>query len=323
MTTDLAANFGRYQGIRMSSCRDMAFPGFMAWNAINDFVDMNNRTSNLLDGEFILFLEQMQRLFPTAEGITDEWDVRNNLRYNSINRHLLGDQFWRGSPGGMCHMSWDNVFFISNEFLLPIGAITPFTVPLYFEGFTPLVDRQGRMRSNMNVTYPWKMVSIPTGSNDLLAWEFVTQHLIPASLCYRTNREMFWAIPGVVHVRTNLGGSSFDSPIMRDLTESHFTDIFERSIEMLWIGIEGNVSTMLRGLPLAGTRDASYAEREQTISDAIRRIEDINNAPISPVPLIPFDLFEPTIHLMLRRMILPEDAAQRIHDAVSEWLTAS
>jgi len=315
-----------YEITSMVNCRDLSFPGFMAWNAISDFVDIGSRTSNLLDAEFVSFLEQIRIVFPTTEDITSEKYAMNNLRYNSIGMGFhLG--FYDGSPGNM-NIFYDNMFLVSNEFLRPIGAIVPFTVDTEFEGFIPLVDRQGRRKSNMGVTYPWKMVSIPQGNNDLLAWEFVTRHLIPASLCYTTNQGGFWPYR-MVYVHTNLGEKSFDSPIIKDLMESHFTDIFERTKTRYWrvmepvIGADGFIgarSFAVRGMPFAGIYDATPAEQELTIADAIRRIDEINNSLISPVPLIPFELFEPAIHQLLRRIITPEDAARHIHEAVNQWL---
>jgi len=319
-----------WQGMRMARCRNLSVPGFMAWNAINDFVDIGSRTSNLLDAEFISFLHRMRSIFPMDEGMAGERDIINNLRRNTVGLDP-NIAFWDGSPRSMESFG-NHVFVVSNEFLAPIGAIVPFTAPAQFEGFIPLVDRQGRRKSNMGVTYPWKMVSIPRGDNDLLAWEFVTQHLIPASLCYRTNRARFWAIPNYVHTYTNLGARTFDSPIIRDLTEPHFVNVFERTMTRRWLTVdvipenEGFVlrnSRAVDGLPLAGIHDATPAEQELTIADAIRRIDEINNSLISPVPLIPFELFEHIIHQMLRHVITPEGAAQGIHEAVSQWLDAA
>lgn len=326
--------WGPWPGINsMARCRDMSVPGFMAWNAINDFVDIGSGTSNLLDGEFLSFLEQMLRVFPMPEGMIDEWDARNNLRNNTIGRGVTS--FWNGSPTNMRDWYMNYVFQVKNEFLFPIGGIVPYTEPTEFVGFVPLVDRQGRRKSSMGVTFPWKILSIPQGDNDLLAWDFVTQHLVPASLCERTNRRsaLIRVIPGIAPVRvnvyTNLGVRTFDSPIIQDLSEAHFTDVFERTLTRTWRAIVSEertpgflrvTSMTVEGLPLEGILDATYAEREQNIANAIERIKAINNTPMSPVPLVPFHLFEPSIHQMLRRIISTDVAQEQIHEAVSQWL---
>ncbi|MCL2285745.1 MAG: hypothetical protein FWC32_05200, partial [Firmicutes bacterium] len=242
------------------------------------------------------------------------------------------------------------MFMVHNEFLNPAAALTQFRPsslcpvdmvlnPVYthscqaFRRFIPLVDEAGRLRTNIGTTFPWKTVAIADGDNADLAWVFVSQYLIPASICEENND--FWGRFNVL----NLGVHTFDSPIERSVAAVHFPNLFTVPTQIhageptqvpgQWIpsphvripwAYDVETSEWFINFPHNQSLEASPAEIERAIGRVAAQIEEMNEWQMAPVPLIPFEIFEPALQNMLRRFASPEATAQVIHDNVVEWM---
>jgi len=127
-----------------------------------------------------------------------------------------------------------------------------------------------------------------------------------------------------------MGPQTFDIPIIRAHTQQHLTAAIELVASTSWdeyfvyLDDEGNIGystrTIWGGVPLEGIQNSDDHTRTATINEAISHIEALTNMTISPLPIVPFELFEPAVLNMLRGMITPEDAARSIHLNVAMWL---
>jgi len=332
--------------LRLSNCRDLTFPEFMVWNAIMDYVDLNNKTSSLTDPGFVAFLEKLLAFFPWEEE-PDGIQVYRRFRYNIMPRRsfFIQHQF---APFGIYLPMWlqvcyyweslEYMFMVHNEFVNPLTPLAPFRTFSYcwssygnrgeiirlnpcadeaFQHFIPLVDEAGRLRTNINTTYPWKTVGIVNGSNTDLAWDFVSRYLIPASTCANNNND-------VQNFFRNIGLETVDSPINRSVAANHLSNVFARFREQEqnpWAyDPERNDWFVAYWQGHIGAREASPAEIERAIGRVASQIEEMNEMPMAPVSLIPFELFEPALQNMLRRFASPEATAQIIHDNVIQWM---
>jgi len=332
--------------LHLSNCRDHTFPEFLVWNAIMDYVDLNNRTSNLTDPGFVAFLEKLLAFFPWEEE-PDGIQAYRRFRYNFVPRrsftlalsHMLFTTYlytWIQT----CYYweSLEYMFMVHNEFLNPLTHLAPYRtysfcrssarnhqeiVRLYpcgdeaFQRFIPLVDETGRLRTNINTTYPWKTVGIVSGSNTDLAWDFVSRYLIPASICADNNDD-------VINFFRNIGLHTIDSPINRSVAADHLSNVFAMLLEREWDGWTYNpeqndwVAGGWEGIGVF--REPSPEEIERAIGRVASQIEEMNEMSMAPVALIPFELFEPALQNMLRRFASPEATAQTIHDNVVKWM---
>ena len=348
--------------LSFSNCRDLTFPEFLVWNAIMDYVCLNTKTSNLTDPGFVAFLEKILAFFPLDEDGFADMSSYGRLRHNSVPRRswicyiprwpqtlhlpewIQHDYFWE---------SLEYMFMVHNEFLNPAAALTQFRPsslcpvdmelnPVYthscqaFRRFIPLVDEAGRLRTNIGTTFPWKTVAIANGSNRDLAWTFVSQYLIPASLCAENN--YFRATNRLI----NLGIHTFDSPIERSVAAAHFPNLFtvpmqKHAAELTAAQSEWLTSPPVRihwaydvetsewfiNFPHNESLEASPVEIERAIGRVVAQIEEMNEWQMAPVPLIPFELFELPLQSMLRRLISAETTAQIIHDNLVAWFATN
>jgi len=330
----------RTNDTQFATCRDMLYPGFLTWNMLPNFIDINDRTANLTHPSFVRFLELLGTQFDT--GITSDMTTSGNFRHNTRgaveNRYHSDSESWTIEIGArtpfgfiangldMNNSSTRYGFAIHNEFLTPFNTITqiyPCYLPNGFVGFIPLVDERGSVITNMASQFPWKTIAVANNHNAQLAWEFISQYLIPATICpTATRREA--TIPSAGVVRPNIGTHSLDMPVTRSLTEEHVRQMFYFSQYILWIrvtGADGNRSVSpSTGIPIVGFFEAGAECREQTIAAAIAHIEDLNDLPLAPIPLVPPSVFEHIVFNMLRGMVSPQEAAQQIDRAVNEWL---
>jgi len=325
---------------QFATCRDMLYPGFLTWNMMTNFIDMNTRTTDLTNPTFVRFLELMRGHFDIE--IDNDMMMRNNFRHNTRGlvweRYHSNGEAWTlqlgtripfgfvASPTDMLNWSRHYGFAIHNEFLLPMNVIAPFydsdSAP-GFVGFIPLVDERGAVKTNMASQFPWKTLAVANNDNAQLAWEFISQYLIPATVCPDiTGRES--QITPMLFARPNIGNHSLDTPITRSLTEEHIRHIFEMSNYLQWVHFvmdeEGGYTEPRTGLPIIGVYGADPVTQNQTIENALNHMAEMNERPLAPIPLVPMDVFEHIVFNMLRGMVSPQEAAQQIDNAVREWL---
>jgi len=235
-----------FQQLRFASCRDMTIPGFMASNAISGFINFDSGVSNLDSAEFVRFLTNMQELFPNFSVMPDI-EISQNFRYNSVRTGDFDplrfyDARYLSTPLTQSVKSFMYVFSVQNEFRSPVSALIPFDASadddenmlrVNFNNYIPLADEQGRLITNMGLTYPWNIISIVEGQNATLAWDFVSQYLIPASL----NRDITNApvpITSLWWARPSLGYYTFDVPIIRSFTREHLADTIDTVSRTNW-----------------------------------------------------------------------------------------
>jgi len=214
-------------------------------------------------------------------------------------------------------------FVVHNQFLNPVSALAPIRTDMgghftYFHRYIPLVDEMGRLRTNIGTTFPWNTISIANNSNAHVAWEFVSRYLVPASICPEINATPV-TLP-TMSGRLNSGLQTVNSPIERTAAAAHLPYIFTLTKEHRSVFC-GYRQVSIPGVPLEGIQEAEPHVLEQTISRVVAQIEEMNEMPMAPVSLIPFELFEPALRNMLRRFASPEATAQIIHDNVIEWLS--
>jgi len=348
--------------LRLANCRDMTFPGFMAWNGTNSFVNFDNMTADLTHPDFVGFLDGILQLYPIPDMVVPELSMAQHFRFNTQRALWETDSFrffvseryldqvsamsfvnnevrfrdlgYAATPSTMFLGAFDYLFAIHNDFLSPINAILPF-YHQDFDGFIPLADERGRLITNMATTFPWKTLSIVDNDNSALAWDFVSQYLLPTSLCIDTT---YGAVPitPTLFANPNVGANSFDMPILRHLMPTHFTTMIELSQNIQWpawliaiaaIDEDGNhiydedLLAMGNGLPIIGLYGADHITQAETIQQGIARMEALHNMPLSPMPLVPFYLIEPTVLNMLRRGISPEEAAASLNEIVNAWIS--
>ena len=190
----------------------------------------------------------MQELFPLF-GINSDVESMPHIRYNSVRTgtqdalRLLNSRYL-STPTSQGVKSTMYAFSVLNEFRNPVSALIPFSdsnndenlLNVNFNRYIPLVDEQGRLITNMGVTYPWNILSIVDGQNAFLAWDFVSRYVIEASICHDTTNEPV-PITSIWWGRPSLGYQTFDTPILRRYAREHAADIIELVSESSWYEI--------------------------------------------------------------------------------------
>ena len=249
------------------------------------FVDIDARTSNLTDPEFIEFLNLIPQVFDGRDHIATPMSMNPAGHDDFIRRQAQSFVFEMESSW----LNQSNAFFVRD---------TP-----HFVHYAPLVDNNGRLM--FNTTFPpahgtWANFAITAGGNVDLAWEFI-QHLLQAYQAptgrarthHITGGEMQWA------------SMSLASPIRRSGSEASLRRAFANAAD-------------LPGMGFAGMDDPN--ERNRQINDAVNFIAELNESPMALLrPHIPFIFGDTFLHFELG-IITAQAAAQQMHNAVSLWL---
>ena len=345
-----------------ATCRDKTFPGFMAWHKANSFVDLDTRTADLLNPRFVTFLENLRRMYQFPEFISPEIEVAQNFRFNTrqgvvhtplgpshrVERYLdsaIFANYWGfwddnssyiSTPSTMAHGATQYMFAIHNEFLSPINALLPFDEQA-FVGFIPLADYRGRLITNMATTFPWKTLSIVDNENTFLAWHFVIDYLLPASVCAETTRGTI-PITSLLWSRPNIGVNSLDTSIKRSLVADnveYLVNEFAHSLRFRqyvfsayeFDVVNRNVVASLvvedwsaGRIPWADVDEADPASIQNAARLAVERLDIMHNQALAPMPFVPFYLIEPVVLNMLRGVISAEEAAEGLNELIGAWL---
>jgi hypothetical protein len=207
-------------------------------------------------------------------------------------------------------MAEQYIFRYESSEYKPANAYLPRNHP-YFIHHTPFADEQGRLIISQNI--PTEMLGafcITTAGNTELSWEFL-RHLIYAISFPNEEAQDYRKLDPFIF---SLNKINFGTPIVREYHESHMRNMFERSFNLV-CPINGY---WFRNM-FVGMDDANI--RSEAVERAISQRATLNEMEMSLFnSFVPAQLFVDSLDYLLRGIITPEAAAQRIQNTVSLWL---
>ena len=258
-------------------------------STMGGFIDFNARISNLTDPRFIEFLE-------LARGVYADWDIPGLSFGHPIE-----------TPSSLQQRAREHMFRVQSNFLNPMYAFFTAAAPTFVSQI-PLADSYGRLLLNdpgRHFGEPvWSAICITAVADGALAWEF-TQHLI-YTYANATGRLAMMDDGSPA----GWGYNSFATPILRSLFPGAKVHNFERVL-----------NGWFRGQPGAFLGFDTPESRARQFENAINRIAAYNEQPMGMLaPQIPWGLYIYAFDYFVRGIISAEEAAQRMHNAVSLWL---
>ena len=266
-------------------------PTVILYSYIDNFIDYDNRTSDLTNESFIEFLIELRSAFVAYERrFRDIMPFRDYTFLQYTAEHYA--------------------FSIDTSRLNPVLAFVD--TPHFVHG-RPMSDGHGQLlldwwRSPHGYYWPispstWTAVCISASGDSVLAWEF-TQYLL---------REFSQSASPPVR---GWGQYSMVSPISRQLLWPHMTTAFATlDIYSTRLG-----AAMHRHAQATGAAK-SYQEWDSLIEHTITQFEMLNEMPmVRPDSHIPRRLFEYNFGLFMDGIIRAEEFAQRLQNSVSLWL---
>jgi|GEM_PF-751727 len=300
-TISVSRLFELYQEIKAAYGDEVAhltlvepFPNdFLRTALFNGFIDFENRTSQLMDERFVTLLDNWASREDAWPEDIITWSV------GLFGLDIMGHEFSR-----------QNMFMIDSTGLNPGNAFfnllhTHFThhIPLTDENGHLLVNQRGQQHGFWANT--WAVVCVPSATRDsALAWEFILQliHSCSQPPFGRGNPDHSW-----------YGEWTLTTPILRSLFESHIGRALERYAEPF------DYFTGPRTLWRTATQDPD--EIALQINNAINRIAGYNEMPIGMMDnMFPPGLIDTPMRLLADGVISAQDAAQRMHNAITLWL---
>jgi len=183
-------------------------PSTITLASVNNFVDLNARTSNLTDPRFVEILE----LIGAVHANTAYWGDSTHMPY-------MGHR-------NMRDIAFTYVFGLHDWHL--DSALFNYDPPL-FKHHIPLVDDNGRLMLHYHPIFGghamWSCISIATTGNKELAWEF-TQHMIYAY----TNPSELSALDTRLPTRAPWASDNLTIPISRSLFNNYTLPAFQKFI---------------------------------------------------------------------------------------------
>ena len=254
--------------------------------AINDYINIDTRTANITDTQFVDFLEA----FRLAE---------NHIGNNIDNIIALGGM----NPVKPRHIT-DNrtnyvVFNTVSSSLNPWEALFDLDDPPFIN-YIPATDSKGRLMIDNSDGFHAsanQSIAVSAGADQALAWE-----LIKGIIAFVSGTEIRHSVSTL---RYFIGPYT----LMTSIKTENFAEYAERSFERVF-----DRQTDL--LPYVGQRRPGA--REQQVSNAIARLERYNAMPIVQRPYLPpmWDILRD----LLDGVITPQDAAQQFQNFISLWL---
>jgi len=248
------------------------------------FIDMDNRTANLVDNCFIDFLYRHRQAFTG-------WNADDRIYY------------WRVRPGHLRERSREDAFWIASTYRDPGYAVYSGQMqqPYFLHGI-PMIDTGGRLMISPEHGVDGgtrASVCITVGTNSKLAWGF-SKHLVHIFDYWSVRGWMTW-YPHDVRWRPHT--FLMTSSISRDLYAYDWISNF-------WLNF------YMPNYVLGRTHII-----EQDIEYAMVRISAYNEMPMAMAfPFIPEDLTAGNIDLFNRGLISAEVLAQRLQNSISIWL---
>ena len=259
---------------------------------IDNFIDYDNRTSDLTNENFIEFLAELHSVFGTYE-----------RRFHGM--HLVLRNYAFSS-----HIARYYAFNIDTTRLSPVLAFAD--TPHFVYG-RPLSNGYGRLlldwwRSPHESYSPmapstWTAVCISASGDSVLAWEF-TQYLLQVFSRSITPQSGNW------------GTYSMVSPISRQLLRPHMTTAFATLDSYTT-----RLGTARHRNRLGHGGEKSHQEWDDLIEHTITQFEILNEMPmVRPDSHIPRSMYAYNFGLFMDGIIRAEEFAQRLQNAVSLWL---
>jgi len=248
------------------------------------YIDLDGRTSDLTNPDFINFLEM---LLQAADGRT----------------------FVMGAVGGTMSQDFieqfvpDYVFTVHSSSWMQKMYFTPNTAHFYHPRL--LTDYQGRLLLDIIWDQStWSALGVTAAGDYNLAWELI-RYMVAAYTQPVGRARGQWG--------QAFGDHYIGSPILRELFYDHSRRAFDTFLNTSFDGITPHYMRFV-GL------DDPY-ERERQVAAAIERIAVYNEQPMAMLsPMLPGSLFADNLDLFLRRVITPQEFAQRTQNAVTLWL---
>ena len=268
------------------------YPGSALAVYVGNFIDFNNRTTDLTNPEFLSFLTYL---------------------YGSFNHPTVLYPFRPSNPPQQRNYSQtarisNHVFRIDTDRINSVLAFLDsyYYIPsaLVFYYGRPMTDKQGRLlldnwyrvvgNTTADMTNAWPAVSIPVTENRYLAWEF-TQHLY----------KYVFANNNLLHV-----GAHFASPIFKDMFRSHGT----------WLLSAWHEFWRDSPLPLMDTL-LHTGISNRAINEMLNQIEALNHMPMAPAKShVPDALLEEYLGAFMSGQITAEEFARRLEAGIGIWL---
>jgi len=264
-------------------------------HAMYEFIDFEARRSDLVNPEFIAFLDDYRTLTEMqGEPISFVMNYVQTPRFAQL---LYG---------------WDDslMFFLGSDLMNGGKAYKYFThIDPIFSHTRLLTDSSGRLLLEVpcgtTATGPvWPAVSVTATGDYELAWEFI-QYLTRAFTTPVGRSRGDW---GLLFGYNNLG-----SPIRRDLLEYHT----RRNI-YAYFDIDVT-NDRRRYLHYVGMSDP--AERNHHVSIVMSRIATYNEMPMALLyPMLPLSLISNDRRLFMNGVLSSQEFAQQLQNTVSLWL---
>jgi len=296
----LDAHWDEFWHLNFGTCIRVLDREVMIWNKMHEFVDFDARRANLTDDRFVTFIENLMRVYETPPDLMQGAFTGWYPRMMPESYHGIADYF---------------VFSVHNMYMPTMYALLPMYNPPFLH-YIPLVDGYNRVRTNIGLDFGWfqqlpdysssrwNLLSITAAADGDLAWEFISQHLILASLSPASaSGQTGWGITPLP-----MGFYSVNLPIRRDLVRSG-PDIALRAAlrdipPYTFINIDpDNIPRASPELLAVTNTLLTKAEME-----------------LAPLPLIPYSIVESNFDYMLRGILPVREALQRVHNTVSLWL---
>ena len=264
---------------------------YLLFGILSSFVDFDNGISHLDDSRFVSTLSTLSQMQPylARPEISSRW----YLNWDHPANRTVGSSTARQPvrPGRY-------MFNINDVTALPRYSLIPERNPAFIH-HKLITNEMGALYVNLGPT-EWPVAAITRSGNSALAWEFI-RHLYSAG-------DQVDFIPGrpldvmVGNSRAPIGRFTMAIPIARDLFYPHYERIFDNASQDF---VAGFMETR--------------AGREQ----AMEWLTEISEMPVAPVPMIPLAVVEDAFEMLMNGILTPEEAAQRMHNAVSLWLMES
>jgi len=254
------------------------------------FIDMDNRTANLMDSRFIDFLHRHRQVFAS-------WNPTGNV-YCVFFRSVLRER-----------INYDVFWIASSDFGPSFTLIPGQRKQDYFLHGVPIANTDDRLIiSPEYATYAGTRgsVCITAGDNAWLAWEF-TKHLIETFDYFSTFQNLYIYVDGVGY--RELYGMRW--PHQHTLTSSISRVLYANNWDSALWGRAYIPYILMDRLDMI----------QQEIDAGIARVSEYNEMPmVRAFPFIPEDLTAANLELFNRRVISAEVLAQRLQNSISIWL---
>ena len=257
------------------------------------YIDFDNRQSNLLDSGFAEFLHTVRRSLVGRE---------ESARYTFTSQSTFPFL-------GRLRFSADSrPFFGAYRNLDPALALMANSNP-YFVDFIPLADSEGRLLFRMNARFlptgvmgssTWGSVFVPAGSSNQ---EFVLDflyHVVTAMTIYGGQGAVSMGRPSYL----SFGLDSISTPIFRSLADAYTRRVLESLAR--WDTHFG---------------DSIFDTSANGIDNAVAALNELNSRPVRFVDFgLVTGMFSEVIDNFLIGHLTPEQAAQEMHNRVRLWL---